>query len=190
MKIKHIIFLIIGYLCLVSCGKDEETEVEYNEKIQDTFFGVKFGANKEDVVNGFAKDSIILINENATEVLTFHKSWEDFINFGGLPWDFVNVHFDENKFYQIIFCYSLDLKNTEMTLNHFNEVLSIVSEKYVLYEMPIQNEKTYKDYRGFSKNGKLIMILCGEFENKKGKNVNYVYLSYADETFCSFIDEL
>jgi hypothetical protein len=77
-----------------------------------------------------------------------------------------------------------------MTLNHFNEVLSIVSEKYVLYEMPIQNEKTYKDYRGFSKNGKLIIILCGEFENKKGKNVNYVYLSYVDETFCSFIDEL
>lgn len=34
--------------------QNEQQEVVYNDKIQDTFFGVSFGASKEDVITAFA----------------------------------------------------------------------------------------------------------------------------------------
>ena len=67
MKVKYILIMVAICANMVSCkSKDGESntqvsekDIAYNEKIQDTFFGVPFGSTGEDVEAGFKKNRIV-----------------------------------------------------------------------------------------------------------------------------------
>ena len=65
--------LLFYFLCLVgvtmfmdSC-KSKQTKEVFNDSIQGTFFGVPFGADKEELVNKFAERNLTLYPYISTE---------------------------------------------------------------------------------------------------------------------------
>lgn len=61
--LKRILFIIALSLCAFSYGQ----EIVYSENIQNTFFGVKFGSSKEDVINAFEKKELY-INKTSSSI--------------------------------------------------------------------------------------------------------------------------
>lgn len=51
----------------------QENEIIYNDKIQNTFFGVPFGASKEGVVSAFEKQDFYEDRYSTDERLSFKK---------------------------------------------------------------------------------------------------------------------
>ena len=68
---------------------ESEKEIVLNETIQDLFFGVKFGATKEEVIEGFAKYDLIPDGEMQRERLYFVSKKTDCICFGGFAFVFI-----------------------------------------------------------------------------------------------------
>ncbi len=54
---KKTLFLGLFVALLLSCGNNENKK-ESAYKIQDTFYGVKFGANEDEVLTAFTKEGL------------------------------------------------------------------------------------------------------------------------------------
>ena len=168
--------------------KDSEKEYVYSENIQDTFFGVKFGTSREEVIKAFEKEGLYLDNRNSNrDFLVFLPSGRN-IPFGGFNWDFVYAYFSNGKFYCIIFQYTPEYKET--ALNHFESVLSALSSRYKMNEKPITDTNTYKCYTAKSKDRKVVAVDCKKEESSGGEMRYYVNLVYIDKTLDKSNDEL
>ncbi len=195
---KKIFLLLTLSLFILSCDKakeektqekkDSEKEIVYSENIQDTFFGVKFGASKEEVIKAFEKEGLYLDNRNSNrDYLLFYRSRGD-ISFGRFNWDYVSAAFSNGKFYDIVFQYTPEYKET--ALSRFESVLSALSSRYKMNEEAIEDTNTYKWYTAKSKDGKGMSVDCGKGESNDGQMRYYVNLEYADLTLNKSNDEL
>ena len=187
MKVKYILFLVAAGLCLVSYGKDKETkqenketknkEIVYSDHIQDTFFGVKFGASKKEVIEAFGQHNLYP-NGHGTDSWLQFESRSKYFGFGGFDWEFVNVNFANDKFYGLDFVYTPENKVT--ALREFEIVFYALSKKYKMNEIPIQDTNTYRDYYAISKDGKVMVVSCKKVESIGGEMRYYVSLFYGD----------
>jgi hypothetical protein len=168
--------------------KDSEKEYVYSQNIQDTFFGVKFGASREEVIKAFEKEGLYLENRYSNKDGLFFVSSRKSFSFGGLNWGSVRVALSNGKFYAIQFAYSPE--NKETALNQFGNVFSALSSKYKMNEEPIKDANTYKDYYLMSEDGKYLSVSCKKDESNAGKMRYYVLLEYGDGTFYKPSDEL
>ena len=168
--------------------KDSEKEYVYSENIQDTFFGVKFGESREEVIKAFEKEGLYLVERKSNkDNLWFYRSGGN-IRFGGYNWDHVGAYLSNGKFYSIVFQYTPEYKET--ALNRFESVLSDLSEKYKMNEKPIEDTDTYKYYTADSKDGKIIIVSCYKGESSGGEIRYYVSLVYLDAALYKPNDEL
>ncbi len=195
---KKLFLLLTLSLFILSCDKakeektqekkDSEKEYVYSENIQDTFFGVKFGASREEVIKAFEKEGLYLNNSNSTkENLSFLPYGRNF-SFGGYYWEYVNVNLSNGKFCGIIFGYTPEYKET--ALSQFESVFSALSSRYKMNEVPIEDTNTYKWYTAKSKDGKAMAVKCNKGESYRGEMRYYVYLVYGDSTLNKTNDEL
>ena len=168
--------------------KDSEKEIVYSENIQDTFFGVKFGASREEVIKAFEKEGLYLSNRDSNrDYLVFLPSGGN-ICFGGFDWNYVATRFSNGKFLIIEFLYTPEYKET--ALSKFESVLSALSERYKMNEEPIEDANTYKSYKAGSKDGKGVIVDCCKGESRDGEMRYYVNLIYVDVTLYKSRDEL
>ena len=49
----------------------QENEIIYNDKIQDTFFGVPFGSTGQEVIDGFSKAGLVISSSSTASTLFF-----------------------------------------------------------------------------------------------------------------------
>ena len=188
MKVKKILILIVASLCLFSFTTNKETKQEnenkqqqefiYSKNIQDTFFGVKFGASHEEVKKAFAEQGLYLSDINTREDKLAFVNRNKKISFGGGEWNYVIVSFSKGKFYLITFQYATKYKET--ALETFDAVLPSLSSKYNMNKQPIEDENIYKDYRANSKDGKLVFLYCHRAESSRGEMRYYTNLEYSD----------
>lgn len=198
MKVKYFLMLVIASLCLASCGKDKlakqekkdtkQKEVVYTDHIQDTFFGVKFGASKEELIEAFKQHNLYLNGYSTDSWLAF-EGRSKYFDFGGLNWSFVRVGFNNDKFYTISF---LDTPENKVTaLDRFERVFDELSKKYKMNELPIQDTNTYKRYNARTKDEKIMGVFCFKAESLGGEMRYYVSLDYYDEKLMKEVsDEL
>ena len=198
-KIMKKLFLLLTLsLFILSCDKakeektqekkDSEKEYVYSENIQDTFFGVKFGASREEVIKAFKKEGLYLNNHNSNKKnLSFQPYGRDF-SFGGSYWEYVDVNLSNGKFYGIIFGYTPEYKET--ALSQFESVLSALYSKYKMNEEAFEDTNIYKWYTAKSKDGKAMAVQCSKKESSGGQMRYYVNLVYGDSTLDKPNDEL
>lgn len=202
---KKLFLLSVLSLLILSCGQkggenqenkeNKEQEVGLNDKIQDTFFGVKFGASREEVIKAFEERGFKILDEVSSNVILNFDIGSEYFSFGGMHWNHVNVNLYDNKFYEIDFALMSEIKET--ALGNFESVLSLVSSKYKIKEKAIEDNKVYreyidnmyKDYVGYSKDGRYLRILYFSIDNC-GRETYHVHLIYGDETFNKPNDEL
>ena len=203
MKVTTILFAVT---CLLfSCGNknngdnNDGKDIVYNEKIQDTFFGVSFGASKDTLIEKFKEHNFFPDEYSTDDWLIFNKmsepsSWglrsqEEFFSFGDMSWCQLHVYFSNNKFYHIEFMNTY--KTKQEALDNFDGVLNEVSKKYHLYDDPIPNDTTsYKHYKGKTKNRQKITVSCYSYESIGHERWIGVSLSYTDFNFKTVSDEL
>lgn len=189
MKKLFLLFtLSLFTLSFVNAQEEKEEEIVYSENIQDTFFGVKFGASREEVIKAFEKEGLYLDNRILDkDVLLFRRSGGDFL-FGGFNWDYVYCVLSNGKFYFIQFQYTPEYKET--ALSRFESVLSALSEKYKMFENQIEDTNTYKYYLAVSEDDNAVAIKCNKEESNGGEMRYYVVLDYIDWTLNKSRDEL
>lgn len=168
--------------------KDSEKEYVYSQNIQDSFFGVKFGASKEEVIKAFEEEGLYLNKHISNKDAFWFEPYRGDISFGGYNWDYVCAHFSNGKFYFIQFQYTPEYKET--ALSRFEPVLSALSSKYKMNEKPITDTNTYKCYTAESKDRKGVAVKCVKGESSGGEMRYYVMLEYIDLTLDKSNDEL
>lgn len=177
---KLFLLLTLSLITMSFVYAQEEKEDKISKKIQDTFFGVKFGASSSDVIVAFENEELYFVEEfSSKDILVFtNKSPYVGLTFGRMTWHYVEVHLSNDTFYRIKFSYSPEHKET--ALNQFESMLSKLSSKYKMHEMPIEDKNTYKDYAAIDKEDKIVGISCYKGEGVSGKINYYVELEYAD----------
>ena len=177
---KKILLLGLFVALLSSCGKTNDKKEEFSDNIQDTFYGVKFGASKEEVKAAFAKQGCRNVSHESRDFMSFYE--EDMISFGGFNWKCVNVHLSNGKFHCIQFYDGTEFK--EMALERFEQILPALSKKYNMIEQPIEDENTYKHYMAKSKDeNRKVSLYCYRGESLGGKMLYYTGIMYNDYSY-------
>lgn len=200
------IIILIGCFFLVSCknGATQNNEEEnrsskgqtvvYNEKIQNVFFGVSFGASKNEVVEGLAKHNLYE-NEYSTKTrLSFepraslYSLPKEFFSFGGMNWHLLYVNMTNNCFRSIEFMDAYKAK--ESAMEDFEIVLSKVSSKYQMYEEPLDDTTSYKRFIGKTNDNCWVLVHCFSYESVSHQRWIGVKLAYGDDKYNGVSDEL
>ncbi len=195
----HFVLFLITALYLCSCNNNENTikkentktsnPIKYNKNIQDEFFGVSFGASKDEIIKKFRNNGLIVDYEYTTDnFLTFNKIGSERFSFGGMDWECLNVFLNNHQFYKIDFYTSH--KTKESALSDFNNVFSKVSQKYYLYEEPLNDTTILRKYVGRAYNNQWIMVSCFRYESFSHRQLFGVWLTYGDNTYNMISNEL
>lgn len=203
MKVKYILIMVAICANMVSCkSKDGESntqvsekDIAYNEKIQDTFFGVPFGSTGEEVEAGFKKTGLYINSNSTASTLVFNPYGAGSkFSFGGLTWDYLRAQFSGDgirnggKFYSIQFCSAY--KTKEAALSDFNSVMNALSNKYALTKKNPTDTSTYKIYVGQTRNNQVIYVICCSYESVGHERWIGVELGYTDNNYNKVSDEL
>lgn len=175
--LKRILFIIALSLCVFSYGQ----EIVYSENIQNTFFGVKFGSSKEDVINAFEKKELY-INKTSSSIenLNFLPK-NQYCTFGKKDWDVVSAIFSNNKFHQIIFMRFFS--NKEIAIKYFATVFADLSSIYNMNNMPAEHSNIYVNYTATTNDRKGVGLYLSEEQNSNKETWFYISLFYYDNNF-------
>lgn len=187
---KLFLLLTLSLITMSFVYAQEEKELKFSQKIQDTFFGVKFGASSSDVIVAFENEELNFVEEvSSKNILVFTSKRPSYVDltFGEKTWNFVRVYLSNDTFYQIEFAYTTEYK--KKALDRFEEMLLILSSKYNMNESPTEDANTCKDYFAASKDKKAMTISYYKSENTQGKIRYYVNLTYVDMTLFPSYDE-
>lgn len=172
--------------------KENTPEIIYNDSIQDTFFGVKFGTEKRELIRKFESHNLVY-NQYLSDETNLHfrpRNGRNF-NFGGLSWQMLNVCLSNNRFYFIQFMNAF--KDKAAAINEYEGLLSTVSSKYEMMEEAPKDSTIFKISRGYSKKDARHYIVTSVFRYESvGRDIfNGVTLDYYDEDYQSSVsDEL
>lgn len=159
--------LLLGLIVFLSIGHIKADDTAYSDEIQDTFFGVKFGASREDAKATFLDKGLKIESE------AFNYIFIKDIYFGGYYWNGMLLEFRNNRFASILFVKNSDgIKTIEEEYSIFQNILSDLNKKY---NMRFQN-KDGEDYHCVSLKQK---IVCLNFDFKQRD----IHLAYFDEMF-------
>ena len=185
---KKIVWLIIfvailSLSAMTACksnNKNNQTALDtvWNESIQDEFFGVHFGATKKELLNNFAQHGIICNDNLSTNTsLSMVSNQGEYISFGDINWNGLNVYFNKNKFNSIQFYCSF--KDKQEALHLYENLKSMLSQKYKFTEMPPSKDSTvYERAIALGKNQNRMGLACTHRESVGNEMWYYVFLEY------------
>lgn len=172
MKSKiFILFCLLIEISFISCNSNktasnkEELDTVWNEKVQDTFYGLKLGAtiSTEDIVQTIESHGFILNKEySSDDELKFTPHQKQIFTFGNRYWEMLYIERTNNIFTGIAFMNSsLDKASS---LNHYNSLKNEVNTKYSPTEVLLKDTTIYAQTRYFGKNNIGATISCFRYE--------------------------
>lgn len=172
MKSKiFILFCLLIGISFISCNSNktasnkEELDTVWNEKVQDTFYGLKLGAtiSTEDIVQTIESHGFILNKEySSDDELKFTPHQKQIFTFGNRYWEMLYIERTNNIFTGIAFMNSsLDKASS---LNHYNSLKNEVNTKYSPTEVLLKDTTIYAQTRYFGKNNIGATISCFRYE--------------------------
>ena len=189
-KLVYCFLCFVGVTMFMDSCKSEQTKEAFNDSIQGTFFGVSFGADKDELVNKFAEKKLIPNMYICTEdFLTFQPIGGQRYTFGGLNWECLNVGLSDGKFYAILFYNTL--KDKAEAIQEGQSLLNSISAKYNLAKEEPKDSSTYLIYRGKSKkeSERDVAVYVSRYE-AVDKTIYYgTFLQYMDRKFEATVSE-
>ena len=187
-----LVCMVSAIMFMNSCNMNQPKEA-FNDSIQGTFFGVPFGADKEDLVKKFAERDLILYPYLSTEeFLVFYPAFGgQRYSFGGLDWDCLNVGLSNGKFYYIQFYNTL--KDKAEAIKYGQSLLKTISAKYKLSKEEPEDSTIYLLYRGKSKKEteREVTVCVSRYEAVDETIYYGTFLQYMDKKYeASVSDEL
>lgn len=179
-----ILLTIIPFIFLSSCDRKKVTvngdpilDTVWNDKVQDTFYGVKLGEPKNKIINALEANGFTFLKEVSTKsLLHFEKEDEYFFTFGGFNWQCLNIGITNNKFTAIKFYYPH--KELSSSMNDYNELVNTLSKKYGITDDDNYDSTIYGLKRIFGRNNVRCTIACNEYESLSNKRWYSAWLIY------------
>ena len=170
------LFLLFTLSLFTLSFVNAQEEIVFSENIQDTFFGVKFGASREEVIRAFEKEGLYLDNMHSTNAKLFFKPLAKYFSFGGMSWDFIQVHLSNGKFYLIQFAH----ENNETVLNELELLLSSLASKYKMNDTKSIEDKTYYKKSFAISDDNFVQVSCKRVSTDS--EIKYrIYLLYMND---------
>jgi len=178
-----LILLLFLILSVFSCGNKSEkgtqkVDTVWNDKVQDTFFGLRLGDSigyNEAVLalynNGFIQSEYS--NETCMSLLPRNSKT---FSFGGLSWEMMNIYMVNDVFCGIEF-YNASLDKAS-ALENYNVIRNVVSSKYRLTEFNLKDTTVYAVTGVAGKNNVFAEIRCYRYESLSRKILIGTHLSY------------
>lgn len=160
---KNILFLIFLLL---------STNSFCQQKIQNKFWGYFFGINKVVVKSGLDREGTYF--KETPNSLSFYDK-----NFGGCTWEYIDLYFYKNEFYEINF--TTHYKKDVDASNNYDYFKSVLEEKYKnlsLREIKDNNSKRIF----FSDEYNTCMLELLYSESKGGEMYWYLRISYWNQS--------
>ena len=189
-KLVYCFLCFVGVTMFMDSCKSEQTKEAFNDSIQGTFFGVSFGADKDELVNKFAEKKLIPDMDISTEdFLAFDPIGGQRYTFGGLDWEHLNVELSDGKFYSILFYNTL--KDKAEAIRDGQLLYNTISAKYNLAKEEPKDSSIYLIYRGKSKkeSEREVAVYVSRYE-AVDKTIYYgTFLQYMDRKFEATVSE-
>lgn len=189
-KLVYCFLCFVGVTMFMDSCKSEQTKEAFNDSIQGTFFGVSFGADKDELVNKFAEKKLIPDMDISTEdFLAFDPIGGQRYTFGGLDWEHLNVELSDGKFYSILFYNTL--KDKAEAIRDGQLLYNTISAKYNLAKEEPKDSSIYLIYRGKSKkeSEREVVVAVSRYE-AVNKTICYgTFLQYIDRKFEATVSE-
>lgn len=189
-KLVYCFLCFVGVTMFMDSCKSEQTKEAFNDSIQGTFFGVPFGADKDELVNKFAEKNLILDIDMCTEnFLAFNPIGGQSYTFGGMNWEFLDVFLFDGKFYGIRFFSSR--KDKAEAIKEGQSLYNTISAKYNLAKEEPKDSTTYLFYRGKSKkeSEREVAVYVSRYEAVNETIYYGIFLQYVDRKFKAAVSE-
>ena len=159
---KKLLFIISLCLSLCACGQS---------KIQDTFFGCKYGSSMAQVKKTLSKEGLVVHeNHNGLDVYD--------VSFGGYKFRKTSFSFVQNNFFHV--CFSDNFKSFASAVFMLNSIKVGLAEKYAEYGSlhDMSSEDKYMYYIFEEDNNISVSMNKDRVESKDGELFFYVELAY------------
>ncbi len=184
---KRIFFIIVSmgvFGLMAACSNNQgsndmgddsfKKDIVYNEKIQDTFYGVSFGASAQEVINSFVKQDFCPDEGCSTSQFIFGKYQSETFYFGGMSWNRVVVKFNNDCFGLISFLHAF--YEESQAIAFFETLLSSITSKYQMSQVFSENAIKYV---GLSNDGHWVIVQCDAADER----TKVVSLWYGDDRY-------
>lgn len=204
MKKRNLLLMLILAIAITSCNnggnKTSESGTEKNEmtkalakkalnkSIQNVFLGVPFGATYEEACEKLPQDFWFDKRITTKDRLSLNPKRGGKISFGGRAWDHLDMYFSNNRFYHISL-YSTH-KTKEGAMSDYNELHSVISQKYNMTDMPTNDTTKYGYTVGITKTNQCVAVQCYSYESIEHERWIGVFLEYFDWNFEGISEEL
>lgn len=166
-----VLISITTFICLFSCkGNNQssnEVQIEdtlWNDKVQDTFYGVKLGEPSYKIINALETNGFFIDKDISTESeLHFQKNNPRYFTFGGFVWTYLDVIINNKKFVGIAFWSPYKERNS--ALDSYNTLVRTLSNKYQLTNVEYKDSTTFGLKAIYGRNKTLGLITCNEYES-------------------------
>lgn len=185
MKSKiFILFCLLMGISFTSCNNNkttsnkEELDTVWNEKVQDSFYGLKLGstASIEQITKVLEEHGFYFIREySSNELLHFKYQQSKYFSFGGLSWEILDIRRTNNTLTSICFM-NTHLDKAE-SLEHYNNVKNAVEAKYRPTVIIPKDTTTYAQTVYFGRNAGAT-ITCFRYETVSKEIMIGTTLSY------------
>lgn len=186
---KKIVLFTLVAMTMTVMNSCKQTEA-LNSNIQDTFFGVSFGAQRDEVIAKFSEHNFKILDYSTKDFLAFVPKEGKYLSFGGMGWERFDVLLSNDKFYRIRFYNTTEDKAEAISRGDY--VTIKVSAKYKLVKEEPKDSTTYLLYRGKSRKKlkREVVVSVYRYESV-GKDIFFgTSLSYVDNTYNTVSDEL
>lgn len=141
-----------------------DNEINWNLKVQDTFFGAAFGDTMPDVIEKFRTHDIIRSKRYSGEKsLHFFAKRDKYFSFGGMAWENLNVEARNGKLSSIAFYNSYQDKT--MALSSYQSLKESFEAKYKLVEQEPEDSTIYARCMAYGMNETIAAIVCYRYES-------------------------
>ena len=188
-KLVYCFLCFVGVTMFMDSCKSEQTKEAFNDSIQGTFFGVSFGADKDELVKKFAEKKLIPDKYSTGDFLSFQPIGGQRYTFGGLNWEHLNVYLSDGKFYAILFYHTL--KDKAAAIEEGQSLLNYISAKYNLAKEEPKDSSTCLIYRGKSKkeSEREVAVYVSRYEAVNETIYYGTFLQYVDRKFEATVSE-
>lgn len=171
---KKIIFLIsmFGLLMVASCNnkqtssKGEELDTVWNEKVQDTFYGMKLGDSLDvsTIVSILDAHGFWFVKNYSSEVLLHFKSRQgQYFSFGGLSFEILDICRNEGILTSVRFMNSS--KDKASSLEKYSGIKNKMDSKYSPTSIISNDTTIYAQTRYYGKNKVCTIVSCFRYES-------------------------
>lgn len=185
---KKILFLIsmFGLFVLVSCSKnkqnssnEEKLDTVWNEKVQDTFYGMKLGDSLDvsTIVSILDAHGFWFVKNYSSEVLLHFKSRQgEYFSFGGLSFEMLDICRNDGIFTGVGFMNSSNDKAS--SLDKYSGIKNTMDSKYSPTSITSNDTTVYAVTRYYGKNKVRAVVGCFRYESVGKKILIGTQLGY------------